>query len=324
MRYCFDIETDGFLDTATKVHCIILKNIDTNEILHLNNAQAVKKLEEAELIIGHNIIKFDIPVLRKFYNLKSKAKVFDTIVATRLLFPDIKDQDFKHKNFPKDCIGRHSLKAWGNRVGEYKEQFDTDWKEFSVGMLEYCIQDVHVTHTLFNVIEKKQYSQQAMDLEHNVAEIIFQQEQYGFTFNKEKAQQLYTKLNSRRLELEKQLQKIFLPITEHRVSEKTGKQLKDRVTVFNPSSRHHIAQRLKDKYGWEAKEFTNDGKPKLDDTVLSKLEYPEAKILCEHFLLDKRIAQLATGTQAWLKHEKNNKIHGTCNTNSTVTARASH
>ena len=49
MRYCFDIETDGFLDTATKVHCIILKNIDTNKILHLNNAQAVKKLEEAEL-----------------------------------------------------------------------------------------------------------------------------------------------------------------------------------------------------------------------------------------------------------------------------------
>ena len=105
MRYCFDIETDGFLDTATKVHCIILKDIDTNQVLHLNNAQAVKKLEEAELIIGHNIIKFDIPVLKKFYNLKSKAKVFDTIVATRLLFPDIKDQDFKHKNCPRDCIG---------------------------------------------------------------------------------------------------------------------------------------------------------------------------------------------------------------------------
>ena len=198
MRYCFDIETDGFLDTATKVHCIILKDIDTKQILHLNNEEAVKKLEQAELIIGHNIIKFDIPVLIKFYNLKSRAKVFDTIVATRLLFPDIKDQDFKHKNFPRDCIGRHSLKAWGNRVGEYKEQFDTDWKEFSVGMLEYCIQDVQVTHTLFNMIEKKGYSQQAMDLEHNVAELIFRQEQHGFTFNKEKAEKLYTKLNTRR------------------------------------------------------------------------------------------------------------------------------
>ena len=74
MRYCFDIETDGFLDTATKkVHCIILKDIDTKQILHLNNEEAVKKLEQAELIIGHNIIKFDIPVLKKFYNLKSKS-----------------------------------------------------------------------------------------------------------------------------------------------------------------------------------------------------------------------------------------------------------
>ena len=47
MRYCFDIETDGFLDTATKVHCIILKDIDTKQILHLNNEEAVKKLEQA-------------------------------------------------------------------------------------------------------------------------------------------------------------------------------------------------------------------------------------------------------------------------------------
>ena len=84
MRYCFDIETDGFLDTATKVHCIILKDIDTNKILHLNNEEAVKKLEQAQLIIGHNIIKFDIPVLKKFYlkntttfqHVRQKSAVF--------------------------------------------------------------------------------------------------------------------------------------------------------------------------------------------------------------------------------------------------------
>jgi len=322
--FIFDIETNGFLNVCDKVHCIVLKNIDTGEILTPSNEDAIKLLEDAELIIGHNIIKFDIPVLEKLYSATFRGKIFDTLVGTRLVYSDIKDNDFSRKDFPKDCIGKHSLKAWGNRIGEYKEQIDTDWQTFTPEMLEYCIQDTEVTYKLYKVLEEKGYSQEAMDLEHDVASLIFKQEQYGFTFNKEKAQELYTKLNTRRLELEEQLQKIFLPITEHRVSEKTGKQLKDRVTVFNPSSRHHIAQRLKDKYGWEAKEFTNDGKPKLDDTVLSKLEYPEAKVLCEHFLLDKRIAQLATGTQAWLKHEKNNKIHGTCNTNSTVTARASH
>jgi DNA polymerase I len=324
LRYVFDIETNGFLDECDTAHCIVLKDIDTNEIHKLSNKEAIKKLEEAELLIGHNIIKFDIPVLEKLFSATFKAKIFDTIVATRLLFSDIRETDFARKDFPKDCIGRHSLKAWGNRIGKYKEQIDTDWKTFTPEMLDYCVQDVEVTHSLYNVIHKKGYSTQAMDLEHEVAQIIFKQERYGFTFNRKKAEELYTTLNSRRIELAEKLQTIFLPITEERWSVKTSKKLKDSITIFNPSSRHHIAKRLKDKYGWEAKEFTPDGKPKLDDSILSKLDYPEAEILCEHFLLDKRIAQLATGTQAWLKHERKGKIHGTCNTNSCVTARASH
>jgi len=191
-------------------------------------------------------------------------------------------------------------------------------------MLDYCVQDVEVTHSLFTMIHNRGYSAQAMDLEHEVATLIYTQEKHGFTFHKEKAEALYSKLNARRMELEEELSKIFLPITTKRVSEKTGKQLKDKVTVFNPSSRLHIADRLKEKYNWQPEEFTPDGKPKLDDSVLSQLEYPEAKILCEHFLLDKRIAQLATGNQAWLKVERHGKIHGVCNTNSTVTARATH
>ena len=99
---------------------------------------------------------------------------------------------------------------------------------------------------------------------------------------------------------------------------------KEKMITFNPSSRHHIADRLIERHNWKPEEYTNDGKPKLDETVLASLPYPEAKVLCEHFLLDKRIGQLATGAQAWLKNEVSGRIHGTCNTNSTVTARASH
>ena len=121
MKYCFDIETDGFLNQCTKVHCIVLKDIDTNEIKKLDNETALKELEQADLIIGHNIIKFDIPVLKKFYNFKPKGKVFDTIVATRLLYPDIKERDFKRNDFPTNCIGRHSLKAWRHRVGTIRK-----------------------------------------------------------------------------------------------------------------------------------------------------------------------------------------------------------
>ena len=324
MRYVFDIETNGFLHLCDKVHCIVLKNIDTGEILTPSNEDAIKLLEEAELIIGHNIIKFDIPVLERLHSATFKGKIFDTLVGTRLVFADIKESDFSKKDFPKDCIGKHSLKAWGNRIGEYKEQIETDWQTFTPEMLEYCKQDTEVTYKLYKVLEEKGYSQEAMDLEHEVASLIFKQEQHGFTFDREKAEALSVKLKARQAELAEELQGVFEPIVAERWSTKTGKRLKDSVTVFNPSSRHHVAQRLKDKYGWDAQEFTSDGKAKLDDSILSKLPYPEAKILCETFLLTKRIAQIATGSQAWLKHERNGKIHGTCNTNSCVTSRASH
>tara|TARA_R110000782_G_scaffold36713_1_gene87016 strand:- start:25 stop:1725 length:1701 start_codon:yes stop_codon:yes gene_type:complete len=322
--FIFDIETNGFLNVCDKVHCIVLKNIDTGEILTPSNEDAIKLLEDAELIIGHNIIKFDIPVLEKLYSATFRGKIFDTLVGTRLVYSDIKDNDFSRKDFPKDCIGRHSLKAWGNRIGEYKEQIDTDWQTFTPEMLEYCIQDTEVTYKLYKVLEEKGYSQEAMDLEHEVASLIFKQEQHGFTFNRAKAEELSIKLKARQAELAEELQGVFEPIVTERWSTKTGKKLKDQVTIFNPSSRHHVAQRLKDKYGWDAKEFTTDGKAKLDDTILGKLPYPEAKVLCETFLLTKRIAQISNGSQAWLKHERDGKIHGTCNTNSCVTSRASH
>ena len=336
MKYIFDIETDGLFDVCTKIHCLVLKDVDNNKILSLSVDEALDKLSKADVIIGHNIIKFDIPVIKKLYpNFKTEAKIFDTLVATRLLFPDVKEKDFQRKDFPRDCIGRHSLKAWGNRIGNYKAEFDTDWKTFTPEMLEYCKQDVEVTYNLYKMIEEKTYSQQAMDLEHNVAQLIYNQEVYGFTFNTEKAKSLYSALNGRRHMLESELQDLFPPETERipfipKVNNKSKGYIKGKVfykektTVFNPSSRQHIASRLINKYNWKPSIYTDDGTPKLDETILESLPYPEAEILCEHFLLDKRIGKLATGAQAWLKHEKNNKIHGTCNTNSTVTARATH
>ena len=170
--YIFDVETDGFLDVVSKVHCIVLKDVDTNTMIHLPVEEAVAKLEKADLIIGHNIIKYDIPVLQKLYGFDFKNKILDTIVATRLLFPDVKEKDFQRKDFPRDCIGRHSLKAWGNRIGNYKAQFETDWKTYSPEMLDYCTQDVEVTYNLWKMIEQKGYSQQAMDLEHEVSLLI--------------------------------------------------------------------------------------------------------------------------------------------------------
>ena len=107
-------------------------------------------------------------------------------------------------------------------------------------------------------------------------------------FDKTAAEKLFSELNARRLELEQELQNIFPPIVERtkfipKVNNKSRGYVKGvpymkvKKVAFNPSSRMHIAQRLKDKYDWQPEEFTPDGKPKVDETVLEKLKYPEAK-----------------------------------------------
>ena len=247
----------------------------------------------------------------------------------------IRDSFKRGNDFPTKLIGRHSLEAWGHRIGKYKAHIETDWKTFTPEMLEYCKQDAHVNVGLYRAIQKKGYSDKAMKLEHDVAKIIFKQEQFGFMFDEDKAKELYGRLEARRLEIEEELQELFPPIVREttfipKVNNKARGYVKGEPFIkkteetFNPSSRQHVSQRLIDKYDWKPDEFTSDGKPKVDDAVLNSLDYPEAKLLAEHFLLDKRIGQLATGNQAWLKLVKAGRLHGTCNTNSTVTARASH
>ena len=285
-RYVFDIESDGLMDEATKIHCIILYDIDKDEIIHVDNWDAIKLMSRAKLLIGHNIVKFDLPMLKKFYDFEPKGEIFDTIIATRLLFPDIRDADFKRGNdFPTKLIGRHSLESWGHRIGEYKAHIETDWKTFTPEMLEYCKQDVHVNVGLYRAIEKKGYSKQAMELEHDVAKLIFKQEQYGFMFDEDKAKELYGKLEARRLEIEEELQELFPPIIKEttfipKVNNKTRGYVKGQPFIkkheetFNPSSRQHVSQRLIDKYDWKPDEYTTDGKPKVDDSVLNSLDYP--------------------------------------------------
>ena len=335
MRYCFDIESNGLLKETTEIHCIVLKDIDTGEVHTKPVLDAIDLLEKAELIVGHNIIKFDIPVLRKLHGFVTKAAIFDTLIATRLVYPDIAGQDFATQNFPRDCIGRHSLRAWGYRIGNYKGDYDGGFTHFTKEMLDYCVQDVEVTYALWLRIQQKGYSEQAMQLEHEVVTAIHEQEQHGCTFNTKKAEELYTLLNTRLYEIKEELQQVFPPKLERtpftpKVNNKSRgyvkgvRTYKEKVIEFNPASRQHIAERLAELHNWEPSEYTADGKPKMDDAVLSNLPYPEAKPLAEHFLLEKRIGQLATGKQAWMKCETNGKIHGTCNTNSTVTARASH
>ena len=344
MRLLFDIETDGLLDTVSKVHCIVARDVDTNEEYVWTGdecREGFSFLNTADTLIGHNIMAFDIPVLEKLFSEKlTELNIRDTLVLARLIWPDRRDRDFKlfrSGKLPPKMIGSHSLKAWGYRIGEYKGEFGetTNWAEFSDEMLDYCRQDVVVNVKLFKKIEALSYSEDAIQLEHDIHQILITQEHDGFPFDEQKAQELFIVLNERRLEIERELTERQPPWVEETEfipkvnNSKLGYQkgvpfIKRKEIPFNPNSREHIARMLMEKYDWKPKVFTETGQPKVDDKVLSGLKYPEAELLSEYLMLQKRIGQLSEGEQAWMKLSKNGVIHGRVNHMGAVTSRCTH
>lgn len=345
MALIFDLETDGLLDEVTKIHCLVIKSTETGEVTSYTGDDVEQGLrflmKQANVIAGHNVIKYDIPVIKKLYPWWGfrQDKVFDTLVATRLIWADIKETDgklLKLEKLPGKLFGSHSLEAWGYRLGNYKGDFKGPWDVFTQEMLDYCIQDVEVTASLYRKIVSENYSQQALDLEHKVAWLMAKQERNGFHFDTAKAAALLTTLVKRRGECEQELMSFFgnweveLPTFVPKVNNKKLGYIKGvpvkrtKMVIFNPSSRDHIADRLMTLYGWKPVDFTEGGKPMVDEVVLSKLDYPPCKLLTEYLLIQKRISQLNEGGQAWMKCEKNGRIHGSVNPNGAVTGRATH
>ncbi len=156
----FDLETDGLYDDVTRIHCLVIYDSETDQTMVFNDegseepiSRGVQLLETADVICGHNVISYDIPVLQKVYPwFEPTALVVDTLLLSRLYHNNILDTDKKHKwdQMPPQLYGRHSLESYGYRLGEYKGSFgkDTDWQEWSQEMQDYCIQDVKVTTKL--------------------------------------------------------------------------------------------------------------------------------------------------------------------------------
>ncbi len=192
----FDIETDGLdLKKISTIHTMTIYDYKTDKFTRYDQEKVrlgINELMKADTVIGHNIINYDIPVIQKFYPSFKPNKVLDTLVWARLVFADIENIDFKlfkKRKFPSKLIGSHSLKAYGYRLGELKGDFnneDTDWSVFSKEMSMYCEQDVKVTKLLYEKLLSKNVSEEALQLEHDVARIVKRQIDRGFGFDEEK------------------------------------------------------------------------------------------------------------------------------------------
>lgn len=350
MRFICDCETDGLLYQLTKIHCLVLRDVTTGEVHscadqdgYLPISRGLDLLSKAELVTGHNTINFDYRALKKVYpgfNMRPDCDHVDTLILSRVLWPELEpvdDQKFSH--IDKKYRGRHSLAAWGERLGVAKIKFkeeqikdpeiDNVWDKWSPQMQDYCIGDTLVSQKLYEYLSTQALDPRCHELEHEFAKVMSLQEEFGFPFNKKAAFALVNDLKARRTEINDQLQEVFPPITTERISAKTGRLLKSKVTHFNPGSRQQTAERLQERYPEITFDSTGKGNVKLDDDVLEVLgeRYPEAKLLAEYQLLNKRLGQIAEGKEAWLNHcdrYKDSRIHGGVKTNACVSGRCSH
>lgn len=365
-RVVYDTETDHLLDKLTTVHSLVLKCLDTGKVLSCANQpgytpidEGLRILEEAELRVAHNGIRFDEPAIGKVHSYKPKGTLRDTLVLSRLIRADSGDhydRDWKlvrKGKMPKQLAGRHSLESWGYRLGKWKGDYAVEWtkkaKEQGIKaadevhkfvwgtwrpeMQSYCEQDVEVTFDLYNLLKSKLdngWSEECVELEHSVAWIIARQERYGFAFDEEKAGKYYATLVDHSERLVRALEQTFKPREEIFIPKSSNKKYGyqkgvpvKKLIPFNPKSRKQAAERLIE-LGWEPDEYGKDGVPKLSDDVLQLLPWPEAKMLAEYQMVQKRMGALSTGKEAWLKHVKNGRIHGEVVTNGAVTGRMTH
>ena len=354
MRLIFDIETNPIdfktgdvLGQVQTVHCLVLMNLlsgqcwrfyDPTEGLRdpgtMSVERGVRHLEQADELIGHNVLQFDIPVLRNLFDFNPRGKITDTLVCSRLFYPD--------------RPGGHSLREWGARVGAPKGEVDS-FEAFTPAMLEYCEQDVRTNAAAYNQLQKEYKEHdwdRSLDLEHEFAQIITTQEQHGFFFNKLKAQ-VYVRLWSAAINRIDSVVLGSCPLrlnrgTSHREPFKINGDLKkvsaaacerydipidnvagpfSTVAWSDPDLNSHVQQKEVLKYlGWKPTYFTETGTPQIEDHSVSAIGP-----LGESILERNRLKTWRDRVQGLIDiTDQNNRVHGGGNPCGTPTGRMRH
>jgi len=180
----FDLEANGLLDTATRVHCGVIKEKgqEPRKFWPWPGGDYVQQmleyLDSFDVLIAHNGIGYDFPLLKKLYGWEYKGKKVDTLIMSRLLNP----KRLVPFNAVDKKIGPHSIAAWGYRVGRGKPDHD-DWENFSEEMLHRCTEDVEILELVYNALMEEAKGgkwRNAFLLSFELFEYLQQQEEYGW------------------------------------------------------------------------------------------------------------------------------------------------
>ena len=346
----FDIETDG-LD-PTKIHCIVAQDVNTLDVFTFDNTQldeGYAMLSSATKLIGHNLIGYDIPVIKKLAGLDLfNKKIVDTLVLSRLFKPTRE--------------GNHGLEGWGYRLGFKKGDFgkqEDAWDSYTPEMLEYCKNDVLLNTKVYEAlkVESRGFTPESVQIEHGVAKIVDQQRTNGFVLDVQKVMGLMAMFETKLHDITEEVHEEFRPsvitqilspkftatgaiaktaIDQHGKGTRLTDEEYERFTLdmdtkpiarhtyteFNLGSRKQIGEYLI-RFGWKPQKHTPTGQPIVDESTLNRVKnIPQAAMIAKYLMLQKRLAQ----TRSWIKEldETTGRVHGYVNPNGAVTSRMTH
>lgn len=349
--YYIDIETELIPPEGSQaiktVWMMCASNFASDEVLSLVGHKQIQEFfdelgDQEVYFVGHNALSFDGPVTARLVNGRaSVSNTVDTLVLSYLYDPGLP--------------GGHSLEAWGERLKDPKGDFH-DFSCYTQEMDKYCQQDVRlgkkVAKALWQRMLRQSFSELSCEIEHQIREVLDEQQQNGWYFDIPGAQALVSHIRAEQAALEGPIRELFPP--ELRVQgtyvrrwKKDGSELAVYLrhsaeypqihdngdgtystldwVEFNIGSPKQRVERLL-SLGWEPETFTEKGFPQVDEeSLLAYAELsgrPEVQAIAEWIVLQGR----ATMIEGWLNNVNydDNCMHGRVFTCGARTRRMTH
>lgn len=363
----FDLETDGLLQEATVIWIFVAEDLETGEQTIFSDQDPTAKplaelpafLDNCRMLSGHNIMMYDIPILKKIlgWNPKKHHKLVDTMILSQVL------------NYKRFGFG-HSLEKWGEFFKYPKVQHE-DWTQYSPEMRNRCVVDVSLNVKVYNFLiqelnsrKNKEKLKIGIKAEHGVSRFVGRSILEGWPFDVNKALEVKQLLENRLKDIEDFINpKLKLKLSQVDTDPefkspawvKTGNYAARTASWFNidPARGQEDDRPIWGDYcrvelvqpdigsmesvkgllyelGWEpdewnyvkdAKGFTVKSSPKLTEASLEPLGEVGEKIN-EYYTLRSRHSILKTWLEENLK--PTGRIHGDCFVIGTPTARSRH
>ena len=349
-----DIETDHKdVDRVSVIWCIGTLDRSTGKgtLFGPNRIhEAMEVLCAADRIYGHNIRHYDLPVLERLFGIQPGGQVIDTLLLSRLFYNGLSDE--------ADEYGKHSLQAWGQRLGDEKQQHE-DFSQFTSSMGEYCEQDCRVVLRMLEHFAEFKWGSDAACLELAYDAFLAYNHTNGFRLDSERAYCLRDKIQRRLDRFRRYLDRIFPPVQiasakpsfytlhlanggpelgqapkfatktalhnwrkEHAIKPKQVEILEGppsiKVCPFNPNSPTQIIPAMR-KLGWLPVRENKSGSINCGEISLYQSGIPAGRLIAAYRGFDK----LRQFVNQWINHQRDGRLYPSIVTIGTATGRSS-